>query len=529
MGKPLSVLIVEDDERDAELVLRELKNGDFDVTYERVQTRDTMMEALTNRVWNIVISDYSMPQFSALAALAVVKELKIDVPFIIVSGTVGEDIAVEALHAGAQDFMAKGRLARLIPAIDRELRDVAVRIERAKMQEHLLISDRMASVGILAAGVAHEINNPLAALMANLHFVAQDVAKLARDIHARDRATDEPVRDGNAWIASRLSEVDEPLQDAHDAAVRVRNIVKDLKVFSRADEEQTGPVDIRRVLESSLRMAWNEIRHRARLIKEYGNVPAVEGNEGRLGQVFLNLIVNAAQAIAEGSADQNEIRIVTSQDDRGRVVVEIRDTGSGISEDLLSGIFEPFVTTKAVGVGTGLGLAICHRIVSGIGGHITVESVVGKGTTFRTVLLPSADNAHDAAPVAESGPSARRAQILVVDDELTLATAVRRMLSAEHDVQVATSAREAIRKLSQGERFDMILSDLMMPQMSGMDLHAELVRMAPDQAERMVFMTGGAFTSRSRAFLDQVPNPRIEKPFDVGVLRALLNGLLRGR
>jgi signal transduction histidine kinase len=524
------VLLVEDEERDSELVLRELKHGDFDVTFERVDTRNAMLEALLNRPWDIIISDYSMPTFSALAALEVVAELKLDVPFIIVSGTVSEDIAVEALHAGAQDFMAKGRLARLNPAVERELRDVTGRIERAKMQDQLLISDRMASVGILAAGVAHEINNPLAALMANLHFVTQDVAKLASDLRGRDAAALEPQGDraeGDDWIAARLQELDEPLHDAHDAAIRVRNIVKDLKVFSRADEELTGPVDIRRVLESSLRMAWNEIRHRARLVKEYGNVPPVEGNEGRLGQVFLNLIVNAAQAIPEGRADQNEIRIITSQDDQGRVVVEVRDTGSGIPEPLLAGIFEPFVTTKPVGSGTGLGLAICHRIVTALGGQIDVESRVGKGTVFRTTLWPAAMETPEAVVSPVAALPGRRAQILVVDDEPTLGAAVRRLLSVDHDVQAVTAARDAIQRVAGGERFDMILSDLMMPDVSGMELHAKLVELAPDQAEKMVFMTGGAFTTRSREFLDHVRNPRIEKPFDIGVFRTFINGLLR--
>jgi signal transduction histidine kinase len=529
MGRPLRVLLVEDIEQDALLLLRELKRGGFDVTHERVDTPEAMSTALAKRPWDVVLSDYSMPRFSAPLALALVKERKLDLPFIIVSGTVGEDIAVEAIHGGAHDFMAKGKLSRLIPAIERELRDVTLRAERSKMQEQLVVSDRMASVGTLAAGVAHEINNPLAALMANLEFATQDLAKLAQDVHRYGSGNDGAGTDEGAaeWMAMRLREIEEPLRDARESADRVRHIVRDLKIFSRSDEDKTGAVDVRRVMESSLRMAWNEIRHRARLVKEYGDVPSVEGNEGRLGQVFLNLIVNAAQAMPEGRADRNEIRVVTKQDDRGRVVVEVRDTGSGMSDAVISRIFDPFFTTKPVGEGTGLGLAICHRIVTALGGELIVESEVGKGTVFRTVL-PVAKGVVVEVPAAPSAVvSGRRGRILVVDDEPMLGRAVRRMLSSEHDVLAVTSAREAIERVSAGERFDVILCDLMMPEVTGMDLYEEIVRLAPEQATRLVFMTGGAFTNRAREFLDQARNPRVEKPIDGGSLRALVHSMLR--
>jgi signal transduction histidine kinase len=529
MGKPLRALLVEDSEQDALLVVRELERGGFDVTFERVDTPEAMSAALVRQHWDIVLSDYSMPRFSAPMALGLVKERKLDLPFIIVSGTVSEEIAVEAIHGGAHDFMAKGKLGRLIPAIERELRDVTLRAERAKLQEQLLISDRMASVGTLAAGVAHEINNPLAALMANLDFAAQDVAKLAQDVHSHRSGTEGTGTDDGAaeWIATRLREIEEPLRDARESADRVRHIVRDLKIFSRSEEDKTSAVDVRRVIESSLRMAWSEIRHRARLVKEYGDVPPVEGNEGRLGQVFLNLIVNAAQAMPEGRADKNEIRIVTKQDDHGRVLVEVRDTGSGIPDSDISRIFDPFFTTKPVGIGTGLGLAICHRIVTALGGRLVVESQVGKGSVFRTILPPAKGDAAEVPQPPAAIVPGRRGRILVVDDEPMLGAAVRRMLSAEHEVLAVTSARDAIGRVSKGERFDIILCDLMMPEVTGMDLHAELLRLVPEQAEKVVFMTGGAFTSRAREFLDQVRNPRVEKPFDVGGLRALVHGMLR--
>jgi CheY-like chemotaxis protein len=261
------------------------------------------------------------------------------------------------------------------------------------------------------------------------------------------------------------------------------------------------------------------------VVREYGEVPPVEGNEGRLGQVFLNLVVNAAQAITEGHADENEIRVVTRVDELGRVVVEVKDTGSGIAAELVSRIFDPFFTTKPVGVGTGLGLTICHRIVSSLGGELIVESEPGVGSVFRTVLPVSRAVASESPPVPSIGPTPR-ARILVVDDEAALGAILRRMLTPEHHVLAVTSGRAALDRMSRGERFDVIFCDLMMPDVTGMDLHAELERSCPDQAEKMVFMTGGAFTRGARDFLDRVPNRRIDKPFDAESVRAMVHALV---
>ena len=297
MGKPLRALVVEDFEQDTALVVRELKRGGYDLTYERVETPEAMTAALDRQAWDIVLSDYSLPRFSAPLALKLVKARGLDLPFIIISGTVNEEIAVQAIHAGAHDFMAKGRLARLIPAIERELRDVALRAEQKKLQDQLLISDRMASMGTLAAGVAHEINNPLACVMANLDLATRALTARGEEL----------------GITGELSEIREELRDARDAVERIRNIVRDLKVFSRSPDDEAGPVDIQRVMESTLRMAWNELRYRARLVKDYRPTPPVQANEPRLGQVFLNLIVNATQAMADGRAEANELRITEAR------------------------------------------------------------------------------------------------------------------------------------------------------------------------------------------------------------------------
>ncbi len=380
--------------------------------------------------------------------------------------------------------------------------------ESKQTEMHLMVADRMASVGTLAAGVAHEINNPLASVIANLDMALQDVVAFA------DRELP--------------PELAAELRDARAAADRVREIVRDLKIFSRSEEDRRGPVDVEHVLDSTLRMAWNELRHRARLVKSFGRVPEVDANESRLGQVFLNLIINAAHAIPPGNYDANEIRITTALDGAGNVVITIADTGDGIPLDVQPRLFTPFFTTKPVGVGTGLGLAISHKIVTQFGGTITYDTEVGKGTEFR-VTLPVGDC--KPAPPPRTGttrpPQLRRGRVLVIDDEAPIATAIRRYLSKEHDVTAVFSAGAALDLVTAGERYDVVFCDLMMPQITGMELHAALVKLDPAQAQRFVFLTGGAFTASAREFLDRVPNHRLEKPFDLKALRLLVDEFLQ--
>jgi CheY-like chemotaxis protein/two-component sensor histidine kinase len=385
------------------------------------------------------------------------------------------------------------------------------------MQAQLMISDRMATVGTLAAGVAHEINNPLSAVVANLELAAKEAAEMCAKLGGSHELLEE-------------------LHDAQEAAERIRLIVRDLKIFSRGDEQDAVLVDLHRVLESTLRMAGNEIRHRARIVKEFGAIPLVAASESRLGQVFLNLLMNAAQAIPEGAFDTNEIRLVTSTSSSGFAVVEIRDTGQGIAPEILPRLFTPFFTTKPVGVGTGLGLSICHRIVAGLGGQIQVVTEVGRGATFRVVLPPGAPSTPTSvsqappAPAPAKSPSegpARRGKVLVVDDETAIGSAIRRTLGRDHDVTVLSKAREALDRVAAGERFDVILCDLMMPEVTGMDLHDELARTCPEQLERVIFMTGGAFTPRAQAFLQGMTHRRLDKPFDPKVLRDAVLAMMK--
>jgi PAS domain S-box-containing protein len=410
---------------------------------------------------------------------------------------------------------------RSILAIARDL------TEKRRIDAQLRVTDRMASMGTLAAGVVHEVNNPLGYAVANIGFAMEELARVESLLvpHGDEDADALTARLTQARVA--LQPIAEALQEARQGGERVRQIVRDLRTFSRVDDDRRGLLDVRRVLESAINMAYNEIRHRARLVKDYGATPLVEGSEARLGQVFLNLLVNAAQSIPEGGAEQHRIRVVTGTDAQGRCVVEVLDTGHGIAAGDLRRIFEPFFTTRP-GTGTGLGLSICHNIVASMGGEIAVESAIGKGTTVR-VSLPRTRDASAPAPASDAAPDSAvggagrtRGRVLVVDDEVMMARAVQRLLEGEHDVVILTDPFKAVELLASGAYFDAMLCDLMMPTMSGMEVYDAVLRSQPKLARRIVFMTGGAFTTRATQFLESVDNARVEKPLDRAALRAAI-------
>ncbi len=407
----------------------------------------------------------------------------------------------EVVYASARNVTEQREAERVL----REAKEL-----QERMQRQLILSDRLASVGMLAAGVAHEINNPLAYVVANLDLLAEE---LKASTHS--------------GLAPNLREWGDAIREAREGSDRIRKIVRGLKTLSRAEEEQRAVIELRPVLELSINMAFNEIRHRARLVKDYGDTPLVEADEARLGQVFINLIVNAAQAIPEGDSEANEVRIVTSTDALGRAVVDVLDTGPGIPSEALGRVFDPFYTTKPIGVGTGLGLSICHSIVTSLGGEISASNRRGRGARLR-VVLAAAQRALErpTAKAAEDSAKAGRAAVLIVDDEASVSMALARAL-AKHDVTAFTSAKEALERIQAGACFDLILSDLMMPGMSGMEFYDALARERPRVAERMVFMSGGAFTPAARAFLDRVPNERIEKPFNLNTVRELVQKFVR--
>jgi PAS domain S-box-containing protein len=416
--------------------------------------------------------------------------------------------------------------------------------ERKRAEKALARADRMASLGTLAAGVAHEINTPLAWVMTSLELAQPDIA-----------------RTGSGQEATEL------LHNAMAGIERVRSIVRDLRMFAYADETSAADVDLATVIETAIKLAGNEARARATIVREMEAVPPVRGQEGRLVQVFVNLLMNAVQAIPEGDPEHQEIRVALWFE-APYCVAEVRDTGQGIEPATLERIFEPFCVDRPPEHGTGLGLALCHGIVTSLGGDIGASSEPSKGSVFRVRLpaarqyeseaeatserhltdhaeapndwsrspdhggagtTPASSDRHLANPgntgspqgSRDSGPE--RSRLLVVDDERRLAQTFQMALSPEHDVEIVTRGTEAIEKLDRDPDFDLVLCDLMMPDIPGFDIFEAVVASHPELADRFVFMTGGAFTERAREFLRTVSNPRLEKPFLVEDIERLLH------
>ena len=388
--------------------------------------------------------------------------------------------------------------------------------ERKRLEARLMLADRMASLGQLAAGVAHEINNPLAYVSLNL----ERIERLSRE--------------GEQETAALRGS----LEEAQQGIERVRVIVRALTSLGRGDEQPIGAVDVHRVLDASLNLVANQIRHRARLVKDYAADRPASANEFRLGQVFVNLLVNAADSIVEGDAAANEIFVRTRMSATGDVLIEVSDSGAGIAPEHRGRVFDPFFTTKPIGKGTGLGLSICHNIVASFGGQIEIdgpaEGARQRGCTFRITLKAALPSAIDAARTAASDVRASatpaslatpRARVLVVDDEPRVADILRATL-ADHDVTVAFGGREAL-DVARKRVFDVILCDLMMPDLTGIDLFEALRKDGAGLERRIAFMTGGAFTPRAREFVATVPNAVLEKPFDRGAVESAVLATLR--
>jgi signal transduction histidine kinase len=444
---------------------------------------------------------------------------QLDVPFVLLAaGASDED--VERALAGEPD-------AYLDVADERGLRGVLAVAMRMRLKGRVATpprapaggadgttrADRLAALGSITAALAHEINNPLTWVAGNL--------SLAIDALSQARGSVEHVA-APRGLARALSLAISSLDHAVEGSDRIRRIVADLRDFSGPDELDRRPVDVRSLVDTALRISGNELRHRAMIQREYRDVPHVLANLTQLGQVFLNLLVNAAQAMPAGRAEQNRIRVRIEQDVDGFVVVEVHDTGSGIAPEYLDRIFDPFFTTRPIGAGRGMGLSVAHGIVADHGGEIAVRSYVGVGSTFRVRLPPAPAEVEAVADEEDEFAPGRRGRVLVIDDEPLVLDVLGKLLAESHDVETCASGTMALERLTQDPPFDAVLCDLMMPDMTGMDIYEQLARARPELIDRMVFITGGAFTERATSFLARVPNARLEKPFEVRKLFSVL-------
>jgi signal transduction histidine kinase len=393
--------------------------------------------------------------------------------------------------------------------------------DRMQLEKRLGAAERLVSVGAMAAGTAVEIDSPLTYVISNMSAATDRIESI--------RARLGETADEQSAALAELSELGEILREASEGAERVRGIVHELHRFAGARSRAATLVDLPNVLDLAVHAIDAMVNTRARIRREYGTTPFVRANEGELTQLFTNLLSNAADSIDEGTPEKNDIRIITFTDEIGCAVVEVRDTGHGVSPQQLTHVFDRSFTTRAFGEDRGLGLSICRGIVQSLRGEITMESTLGEGTCVRVVLPPTRPAEKTRAMLRGGAlPNAgRRGKILIIDDEPAVARSTARVLTRDHDVFVENEGGRALERLLSDESFDVILCDLAMPGISGADLYETIASTRPELVGKFVFLTGGAYSREARAFLDGVPNVSLQKPFSIESLRKILLSYIR--
>jgi PAS domain S-box-containing protein len=377
-----------------------------------------------------------------------------------------------------------------------------IRDDLRQAEETMRVSDRLTTVGTLAAGIMHEINNPLSYVMGNLEFVVENIEELAGEL-PRERMED--------LLAA--------LREASHGAMRMSRIVRDLRTFSRRDEDSLAPVLLSDVIDSSINIAMNEIRQRARIEREYEGEILVMANESRLGQVFLNLLINAAQAIALGDSQNQRIFVRTARQGEG-VVVEVSDTGSGMSPEVIARIFNPFFTTKPIGVGTGLGLSICRNIIESMDGRIDVTSRLGKGSTFSIWLPATVDRPARRAEIARPAGSTRSGRVLIVDDDEHAARALGRYLT-HHQTDIETGGQPALERFLR-EPFDAAFCEIRMPDFGGLAFYRAVAERRPELIPRLILVCSGPLEQAIEETLAAHEIASTTKPYDADEVRRLV-------
>jgi two-component system, cell cycle sensor histidine kinase and response regulator CckA len=511
MDVPIRVLMVEDSEDDASLIAREIRRGGYEPITKRVDSAEAMRAALDQGKWDVVICDYSMPQFSGKDALKLLRETGSDAPFIFVSGTIGEDTAVAALKQGAQDYLMKDNLRRLIPTIQRELLEVERRRQRSHLEKEVHQLQKFEAIGRLAGGVAHDFNNLLGIISACTELLRAHVD----------------------------AESAEYVDNIREAAKRGASLTRQLLAFGKRQPLQMQVLDLNERLKDVTKLLRPLMGDDVEIIlAPKAPTAMVEADPGQLDQVVVNLAVNARDAMPRGGKLIVETNFVEFDDafakehppiTAGRyVMLAVSDNGMGMTEETRLRIFEPFFTTKEIGKGTGLGLATVYGIVKQSGGHIWVYSELDRGTTFK-IYLPCADNKlENGANNAQAEALPRRRDgtaILLVEDEPIMRQVMRKMLE-EHGYRViegsdGTSALQALEKNQ--ATVDIALTDVVMKGMSGPELALRLIDKHPRM--KVVYMSGYTGELVQDQGLDAGIR-LLEKPFTRGSLLKTLDATL---
>jgi signal transduction histidine kinase len=421
----------------------------------------------------------------------------------------GSGVAVTWVSINAQPLFRPGEAKPW--AVVATFHDITAQREAERARARIAQQERLLTTGTLAAGVGHEINNPLAYVSSNIELALEDL---------QATLTEQPNE--------RLEGVVEALRDAEVGAQRIRRIVRGLRALAREERDPVA-TDCLEVIELSLSMSMHELRHKATVTVDAHNVPPVLADDSRLSQVLVNLLTNAGQAFETADPERTSVVISAFATSATRVGIVVSDNGPGVPPDVLPRVFDPFFTTKPVNTGTGLGLSISHSIISALGGTITCRSEPGEGTSFE-IILPAATTAR--APSLVLPPVQQphaRGRILVVDDDSSVLVVIARVLHGLHDVVARDDARDALDLIEGGERYDLVLCDLTMPHLDGTELYERVRSIDPAQASRFVFITGAVVDSDAAARLASLGNERLDKPFTNEQLRDVARRAARQR
>lgn len=510
MGVPLRVLMVEDSEDDAALLLVLLRQGGYEIDSARVDSASGMTRAL-NQKWDIVISDHSMPQFSGTEALKMLRARDAEVPFIFVSGTIGEDAATDAMRVGAQDYVMKANLKRLVPAVQRELRDAEDRRERKRLEQHVQQLQRFEAIGRLAGGVAHDFNNIIGAILGWAEMGFEEA-------------------EANTRLRERFQRIREQSQ-------RAAKLTSQLLAFGRKQILQPRKVNLNVLVQEEMnllrRVIGDDIEVRVLAAQD---LRVTLADPTQVEQVIMNLCLNARDAMAGGGRLLIETQNVEigeeycSHHAYGRpgsyVLLSVSDTGKGMDAATIERIFEPFFTTKEMGRGTGLGLATVYGIVKQHGGFIYVYSELGKGTSFKVYLRADSGDHEPHETTRGEQPLRGTETILLAEDHEGLRDSAKEMLQAlGYRTIVASDGRKALELFkTNSDQIDLIIMDVVMPSLNGPEAYLEMCALR--SGIRVIFTTGYTPEAASLISLVEKGAAILQKPYSLTSLSQMVRGAL---
>jgi signal transduction histidine kinase len=509
-AKTLRVLIVEDDPLDVELVVFSIGQDGYTITYDVVDNPESFQQKWREGPYDIVLADHNLPNWTGIEALRLHQELADDVPFIVVTATLGDEAAVDYMKQGASDYVLKFRLERLPLAIERALREKAYRQEKKILEEQLRQAQKMEAVGRLAGGIAHDFNNLLTVILGRCELLMQLLPEGS------------PHRGHAEEIQSAIS------QSA--------SLIQQLLAFSRKQAIQYEAIDLNEVIENTKGMLERLIPENIQLSTVLsGQVGAIKANRTQMEQILLNLVVNARDAMPAGGKLTIETGRFMLPESRlakqldvtpgDYVVLTVRDTGTGMDAETLAHVFEPFFTTKQKGKGTGLGLPTVYGIVKQGGGSINVQSQLNSGTVFR-IYLPRTEEVPNDIPAKKPEIERGSETILVVEDNGTVRQLTAEMLVARgYRVLAADSGEEAMKLCEKFEEVvDLLLTDVIMPQESGPSLAERLTRVRPDM--KVLYMSGYAEEMINQQGLLEGSVSLLTKPFTMHELTVKVREVL---